>query len=192
MARKLCENCGIRKQYTGSKGIEQAPSLSESCNYCYEAAGWENTHNDEGHDENEVVSGCWICHPELNLAKLPAGKKGTEPKVQGDRRAQLNHKGHSHPQTPAARKACKEAFWAAIKVSKTTDPALVGQLMAEWNHQCDNNGKTATWKVVPLGPKGGVINQLKATKHLMKACANAAHYDEIIESGMCSTCGKEK
>lgn len=179
MAATLCNVCNIRRPYTGAKGTETAAHGSEMCNYCYEEGSWENSHNDEGHDEPtiatpELTDGCWICHPELNLAQKPKGKS-TGPKTQGTRRPQLNHKGHSHPQTPAARRACKAAFWASLTpVKNVSSSAQLAEAMQAWNYSCDGNGKavmvsvdpgkTTGWTVVPRGPKGGVINQLKASK----------------------------
>lgn len=107
--------------------------------------------------EAEFMESCWVCHPELNLAYTDVKAKGVQPiaKKQGTRRPQLNHKGHSHPATPAARRACKKAFWAQDKVEAT-----------KWNHACDGNGKPVAPKpaklhVAPLGPKGGVGASVK-------------------------------
>lgn len=80
MAAKTCPICSTRKMYTGAG--EKAPRLSEMCNPCYIEAGWENTHSDNGHDVDadgnptgEYTEGCWICHPELNLAAKPASER---------------------------------------------------------------------------------------------------------------------
>lgn len=178
MAAKLCNVCNIRRVYTGSKGTETAAHGSDMCNYCYEEGSWENSHNDEGHDEPtiatpELTDGCWICHPELNLAQKPVHKGQHGPQGSFTRRPQLNHKGHNHPQTPAARRACKTAFWASLTpVKNVSSNAQLAAAMQAWNHSCDGNGKAvgepkkdaASWTVVPRGPKGGVINQLKAHK----------------------------
>jgi hypothetical protein len=192
MAAKLCNVCNIRRAYTGAKGTETAAHGSEMCNYCYEEGTWENSHNDEGHDDKEfpvreeLTSGCWICHPELNLAQKSDERHFGVTKAQGTRRPQLNHKGHSHPQTPAARRACKAAFWASLTpVVNVSSTEQLAAAMQAWNHSCDGHGKPwvkvpgtaveaatdgsgktrpATWTVAPRGPKGGVINQLKAGK----------------------------
>lgn len=175
MAAKLCNICNIRRVYTGSKGTETAPSSSDMCNYCYEEGSYENQHSDNGHDaiqavveanggegldevdseELKFMAYCWICRPELNLAKKPKGAS-TGTKTQGVRRPQLNHKGHSHPQTPAARRACKLAFWAQSTVEA-----------AAWDCKLDGYGKEikpVAMTVTPRGPKGGVINKLKEGK----------------------------
>jgi hypothetical protein len=188
MAAKLCNVCNIRRPKTGSKGTEVS-SYPDMCNYCHEEGGWENTHSDYGHDhiakqieagngadlskseqeEAVTMAHCWICHPERNLAKKPA-KAGSGPKTQGARRPQLNHKGHHHPQTPAARRACKAAFWAEMAKSGITVANVTESAFAGWDYQCDGHGKPmptpapAKLTVVPRGPKGGVLNQIKAAK----------------------------
>lgn len=163
MAAKLCNVCGKRRIGTGG-GDESVEGL---CNPCATESGWENTHGDHDHDgiaAGEVVYGltthkteadfqawleveksymehCWICHPELNLAQKPV-KASTGARKQGFRRPQLNHKGHSHPQTPAARRACKAAFWAAMGgTANVASNGQLGKAMAEWNHTCDSHGK---------------------------------------------------
>jgi len=83
-----------------------------------------------------------------------------------NRRPQFNHRGHTHPQTPAARRACKNAFWASLTETKnvSTD-AQVAAAMTAWNYECDGNGKAPKggWAgVAPLGPKGGVGASVKA------------------------------
>lgn len=208
MAAKLCSVCSKRRVGTGSKGTETAPHGSDMCNYCFEEAGWENTHSDYGHDakSEEITSelgvaeagkrveGCWICFSELNLAQKPA-KTGTGPKAQGARRPQLNHKSHSHPQTPAARRACKAAFWAYHRTPVNGTSEEISNAQVVWNYSCDGNGKPiawhkeasperklaetaglvkpATWTVAPRGPKGGVINQMKAAKPKAKFLTKA-------------------
>lgn len=176
MARKLCTVCGIRNAATTN-----GHDFNDICDPCFQEGGWENTHNDAGHpmslsvndmeamkaagtwDEYlEETSDCWICHPELNLAKKPA--KAKVAKVQGFRRTQLNHKNMcTHAQTPKARRTCKEAFWAGVKVMMTEGKLTEDQA---WEHciKALTSPKPAKLTVVPLGPKGGVINQLKASK----------------------------
>lgn len=156
MAAKLCNICNKRRPYTGSKGTETAAHGSEMCNYCYEEGGWENTHQDEEHADGALGDGCWICHPELNLAQT-SHMASTGPKKQGARRPQLNHKGHSHPQTPAARRECKKAFWAVIAQSGAKTEETIAQFMANWDARLDGHGKAITttpeppavWKVAP-------------------------------------------
>jgi hypothetical protein len=89
MAAKTCPTCRNRPMYTGKgPGVDEAPRLSGMCNFCYTEGGWENTHNDYGHDvdgeaieqagQDEAgkrVDGCWICYPELNLAAKPRNER---------------------------------------------------------------------------------------------------------------------
>ena len=128
MARKLCTVCEIRTQYTGAADGEVAPRLSDMCNPCYAEGGWENTHSDGGHDSIQAVienkgidglderdtlelahmQGCWICHPELNLAKV-APKKGHTNTVAKSRNS---HAGHGHLHNPADRATCRKLIAA--------------------------------------------------------------------------------
>jgi hypothetical protein len=197
MAAIICNVCNIRRAKTGSKGAETSP-FNDMCNYCYEEGAHENAHSDNNHeaiaagtitlqgttftaqeeldkwlaDEQGIMDTCWICHPELNLAKQPVKKGNTGAKTQGARRPQLNHKGHAHPQTPAARKACKVAFWIAMAKEGVTPANVKADHFIVWDHKCDGHGhviqepvkKTTKMTVVPRGPKGGVINQMKANK----------------------------
>lgn len=188
MAAKLCNVCNTRRVYTGSKGTETAPHASDMCNYCFEEGGWENTHSDYNHDainaevadkggdpasylsktdleELSSMAACWICHPERNLAQQP--KKVQDQKnssVAGfTRRQQLNHKGHSHPATPAARRECKKAFWATKPAE-----AKLAEAMQKWDCQLDGFGKPAA----PAPKKGGwagVVPQTKNGKANLKA-----------------------
>lgn len=181
MAAKICNICNKRRVYTGTgPGVDPAPHASDMCNYCFTEGSWENTHSDGDHnailallaagdaatenpdeDEMKFMEGCWICHPELNLAQKPV-KASTGAKAQGARRPQLNHKGHNHPQTPAARRECKRLFWATKPAE-----AKLAEAMQAWDCQLDAFGKqittkAASWNVAPLGPKGGVGASIKA------------------------------
>jgi hypothetical protein len=180
MAAKLCNVC--EKRRVGTTGEDPASAKhSDMCGLCYDEGGWENTHTDGNHDwvakliergqleladeqekeEAKTMANCWICHPELNeAANWKPGKKGVK-KAKGFRRPQLNHQGHSHPQIPAARRACKEAFWTMVKVTECKDVAAA---MAKWDTRFDAYGKAvavapkpAKLHVAPLGPKGGVM-----------------------------------
>lgn len=115
MARKLCIACNIRAAQTGSGyDVEQSPH-GDLCNYCFTEGGFENEHSDNGHDEDNKGAGCWLCHPELNLAKN-APAKGTRKGHHSPRRPQINHKACQHAQTPAARRECRKAYWAGQAV----------------------------------------------------------------------------
>lgn len=123
MAAKMCNVCGTRRVGSGGKRYDvQSAAAIGLCGPCDEEGGWENTHSDEGHDnygpdspagdEQPFMAGCWICHPELNEAKRPV-KAGSTKGHNSPRRKQLNHRTQcKHPQTPAARRACREAHWA--------------------------------------------------------------------------------
>jgi hypothetical protein len=180
MAAIICNVCNIRRAKTGAKGTETSP-FNDMCNYCYEEGGWENTHSDYLHDSlvagtlslaettftsqddldkwvAEQVSdmaSCWICHPELNLAQKPASKGAHGPTGGFTRRPQLNHKGHSHPATPAARRACKALFWAQTAVEA-----------AKWDAKLDGFGKPLP---APKGGWAGVTPLTKAGKVSLKA-----------------------
>jgi hypothetical protein len=195
MAAKTCPICDIRKMYTGDANGEKAPQLSEMCNPCYAEGGWENTHSDSNHDNilelledvewgktthetkaeyyawkkecEAEISGCWICFPELNMAKKPAKikKAPTGTKAPVFRRTQLNHKSMClHAQTPKARRTCKNAFWVGVAAIMAQDKLsedlaweqAIKVLVAA---NTTPEPKPTTWNVVPLGKKGGVMNQ---------------------------------
>lgn len=136
MARKLCTLCNTRPVGYGTNGDQQHATTMGYCTPCLTEAEWENTHSDYGHDvdgpevepsgEDEVnkrVKGCWECYPELNEAQRTYTPRTRKPATQGTRRTQLNHKTQcKHAQTPAARRACREAYWAADS-STTKDEA---------------------------------------------------------------------
>jgi hypothetical protein len=65
--------------------------------------------------ERERVALCWECHPDLNEAQRPyTPRTRRQPAAASARRTQLDHKHQcKHPQTPAARRACREEYWAA-------------------------------------------------------------------------------
>jgi hypothetical protein len=176
MAAKLCNVC--EKRRVGTTGEDPVSAKhSGMCGLCYDEGGWENTHTDRGHESFRTEDGtidltladedgtplkhCWICNPAANeAATWKPGKKGVK-KAKGFRRPQLNHQGHSHPQIPAARRACKEAFWTMVKVTECKDVAAA---MAKWDTRFDAYGKAvavapkpAKLHVAPLGPKGGVM-----------------------------------
>lgn len=129
--RTLCNVCGTRTVGSGGRQYDtQSASSLGLCGYCYEEAGWENTHSDWGHDANSEtvvegdgedenghrVKGCWICFPELNMAQKPHTPRkasATGERKVGTRRPQLNHRTQcTHPQTPEDRRECRKAFWA--------------------------------------------------------------------------------
>lgn len=163
MARKLCSICKLRTVGTGGgRDLQQARAMGY-CGPCMDEADWENVHNDDDHEgvlRGDVVWGmtthktkaeftkwmnerkvetkdCWVCHPELNLAtdRTPkAERKGHR----SPRRPQMNHRACNHPQTPKARRECRNAFWKAQagdhtegKFDLTTAEGLDEMVLAE-------------------------------------------------------------
>lgn len=102
MARtaRLCTDCDTRR--VSSNPDVRAMDL---CNPCYDYAGWENTHSDEGHAKNGADDTCPICHPELDT-RNPAARKGHTNTVAKTR---TSHAACNHPATPRDRAACRKA-----------------------------------------------------------------------------------
>lgn len=123
MANKMCNVCGRRRVGSGGKKYDvQSAAAIGLCGPCDEEGGWENTHSDQGHEqgEGEYRDGCWICHPELNVAQKGSTGKAGKPGHNSPRRKQLNHRTQcTHPQTPAERRKCREEFWQA-EAAKTS------------------------------------------------------------------------
>jgi hypothetical protein len=132
-SRKLCELCQLRPVGYGTNGDQQHATHMGYCTPCLTEAEWENVHSDYGHEDPECVAKgydteqelaeCWTCHPELNEAQREYEPRQRKASAQGTRRQQLNHRTQcKHAQTPAARRACREAYWAADS-STTRDEA---------------------------------------------------------------------
>jgi len=134
MARKLCIVCKTRNGQTGQGQDVEQSDYADQCNYCFTEGGHENTHSDNGHNEDEPVEGCWICHPEINLALSPAAAKAPRKGHHSPRRPQINHKACGHAPTPKARRECRKAFWAA-KAEQAPAPVLTAQYegLVEWD-----------------------------------------------------------
>lgn len=50
MAKKICNICNVRP-------VDRMAAIEDACVPCYEEGGWENAHQDNGHDElNEVLA----------------------------------------------------------------------------------------------------------------------------------------
>jgi len=181
MASKMCSACGKRRVATGkSSGYEDKAYCAQQ-DLCYPCGdeGQMSINHDNGH-ESYPEAECWGCHPELDESAKDPKAVTTGPKAQGARRPQLNHKGHSHPQTPAARRECKKLFWASMTIMPSD--LELAEAMGSWDAKLDGNGKLwvavpgtkveaatdgsgktrpAKWNVAPLGPKGGVGHSLK-------------------------------
>lgn len=101
-----CSDCGTK--LTSST---RTPDHTDLCAACYDYAGWENTHDDEGHDDmgngsvdNDIRSHCPVCKGEAPTAKpAKAGHSNGKPL------SHTSHAGHDHPATKAARAACRKA-----------------------------------------------------------------------------------
>lgn len=170
MARKLCTCCNVRAEYTGG-GDDPAPRSSHMCNPCYTEGGYENMHNDEGHTTEEPKKGCWICHPELNLAQATYVKQ-TREGHHSPRRPQINHRACDHAQTPLARRTCRKLYWAKAAM-ETADAQGTGPLAAApvltaqytglvtWE---DDKGKTWTGTIAKDLGKGCVRIHIEGRK----------------------------
>lgn len=84
----------------------------DMCTACFEYAGWENEHNDDGHDDmgngsvdDAVRAACPVCQGNAPTAPAPrvVNNSGTTDK------SWSSHAGHDHPATPRARAACRKA-----------------------------------------------------------------------------------
>lgn len=88
------------------------------CNPCYEYAGWENTHTDEGHEEprmhfdtsNDIRDDCPVCHPEL------------DPRVKSTRRSNANAAGKHFDHSQCAHEATKSARAKCRKQMRDSKP----------------------------------------------------------------------
>ena len=102
-----CLDCG--RKLTSSTRDDTNPSL---CTACFEYAGWENTHNDEGHDDSDDrFDGCCpVCTG--NAPTAPAEKPGHS---NGKPLTHTSHAGHDHPATKKARAACRKARAAYLR-----------------------------------------------------------------------------
>lgn len=107
-ARKTCTICNKRPVIGGVRGSIEG----DYCLPCYEYAGWENNHTDEGHDDEDYVmpedTECLVC-----LDKDPADEEvpAVEPKpatrATGMGTKQTSHAGCSHPATKSGRAKCR-------------------------------------------------------------------------------------
>lgn len=69
-----CESCGKRTRETGG-----SESFCGLCAACYDYAGWENSHSDDGHENTEWGTGpnpnCPICQGKPDPAReAPSGE----------------------------------------------------------------------------------------------------------------------
>lgn len=94
-----CDYCG-RKLTSSTRSSEQP----ESCAPCFDAAGWENDHQDGGHADGDMMQDCPICNPDI----IGQGTSRTG-HTNGKPLSHTSHAGHDHPATKAARAACRKA-----------------------------------------------------------------------------------
>lgn len=81
---KKCEECGIRPIDWSTQGRD-----STMCTGDYEYAGWENTHNDNGHDIiteptsefQRELDDCPVCHPELKAGLYEQAQPAPKPRA---------------------------------------------------------------------------------------------------------------
>lgn len=110
MARKLCTVCNVRTAKTGTGSGVETSEYADMCNLCFTEGGHENAHSDEGHDLDMVDvsdNGCWICHPELNLAVV--GPKKATGHTNTVAKSTHSHAACTHNATPKDRAACRKA-----------------------------------------------------------------------------------
>lgn len=94
-----CTDCSRKLNSSNTE-----PSNRTLCVDCFDYAGWENTHDDEGHDLSEPFEGCRVCANDV--PKAPAAKAGH---TKGIAKTNTSHAGHDHHATKAARAACRKA-----------------------------------------------------------------------------------
>lgn len=100
----LCLECQQRKVDHRTQGRD-----STMCGPCFEYAGWENTHSDDGHEDDSYLDQeCPVCHPELDPRKIVTAKRRSQVGNQNARGKQTSHAMCSHPKTKAARERCRQ------------------------------------------------------------------------------------
>lgn len=101
--RRHCHDCGV--DITTAHKSDN-PAL---CVDCYEAAGLENDHNDNGHPE--FVEGCPVCDDlEAPVLVEPTEAPATKPTG----RKNFDHSACRHESTKAARAKCRRAMGALM------------------------------------------------------------------------------
>jgi hypothetical protein len=74
------------------------------CTTCYTYAGWENTHNDEGHDANNIDSTCWVCQRQF-ADEIDDEMPAVEHVATG--RENMSHAACTHARNAKGRAACR-------------------------------------------------------------------------------------
>lgn len=114
--------CSLCKQRPRSTHVI-GPDL---CDPCHEYAGWENTHNDEAHDEfnlteyaittgatiDDLRANCPICNDvPPPWTKENTVKTNTRPaRTANPTTSHFSHAGCAHPRTPKDRAACRKSM----------------------------------------------------------------------------------
>lgn len=132
---KLCSICNKRPVGSGQGTDPRHAKVMGYCAPCLEEAEWENTHSDEGHEAINAgrdiapgveMTGCWICHPELNAA--------SDDYVAPTRRSKVGMeilaKGTYHHKSELVKKAIEKAGGEVIKSTHKGDKT---QLLATFN-----------------------------------------------------------
>ncbi len=114
----MMNTCDCGRQLTSKNTSEaRATGHRDLCNDCFDYAGHENMHSDNGHDtilnleqaeledwmimELPHMAHCRVCLEQTPAADAP--REGTAPTTWS------SHKGHAHPATAKARAACRKA-----------------------------------------------------------------------------------
>lgn len=102
--KNTCRDC-IKPVVGGIRGTMEA----DYCYDCCEYALWENTHNDNGHDENNVDPECMECQgyepQQTPDAEEKPARKGHS---NGIAKSNTSHAGCAHESTKSARAACRK------------------------------------------------------------------------------------
>lgn len=104
---------------------------NDMCTPHNEEGMWENTHEDEGHenltgleDDADQMYACWVCHPELNEATAAPRKSTSKAGMV------ILAKGTYHHKSELVRKAIEEAGGEIVKINHKDDKT---QLLATFN-----------------------------------------------------------
>lgn len=102
MTTTNCIDCSTRLSSSNRASRNGAGSdYADMCIKCYDYAGAENEHNDEGH--NDDVEGCPVC--EGNAPTLRTGHTNTAPKTRSSHAA--CYAAGTHDKTREGRAACR-------------------------------------------------------------------------------------
>lgn len=100
-APRTCADCGTRLS-SSNHDRDNGPI----CNVCFDAAGWENDHMDNGHDE--AVANCPLCGTADRTTRTATSRVDSNRPT-----TNIDHSTHDHPRTSKARAACRKALAAS-------------------------------------------------------------------------------